>query len=183
MNDPPMTDARSWWVDEPQRLAREKTAMSEVAPQLAWRDDEPSGGWAGSVPLWPFDRPEPAGVAALTGGQPLTVSIVYGHAFPMVVPIVYPVSVEPDVYHRTDQAWHVAGDGRLCLLQEASHWDPDATAADLVPKMSGWYIEYLLMVRKRIDRMTIEGLAASTDLDELLRIYPVAPDGPNDRSQ
>jgi hypothetical protein len=151
MTAQPTAAARSWWVDEPERLVREKLAMAAVAPQLLWRDDEPSGGWFGPVPLWPFDRPEPAGVAALTGGHLLIVSIVYGHAFPMVAPVAYPVSVDPDVYHRTDQAWHVAGDGRLCLLQEASHWDPCATAADLVPKMSGWYIEFLLMKAQRLD--------------------------------
>ena len=53
--------ARSWWQDEPQRLAREQAAMAATAPDLAWLPGEPSGGWQGTVPLWPFNRPEPQG--------------------------------------------------------------------------------------------------------------------------
>ena len=41
--------------------------------------------------------------------------------------------------------WHVNGDGSLCLMQAADDWQPEDTAADLVRKACGWFVEYLLV--------------------------------------
>jgi hypothetical protein len=160
--------ARSWWQDEPERLAREQEAMRAAAPDLAWLPGEPSGGWQGKVPVWPFARPEPAGLARLLNGQALEVQIVCGHAFPMVEPEVWPLSVEVPSRALGWTNWHVAPGGSLCLLQASAQWDPADTTAELVPKISGWHIEYHLMVRGLIQAMTEQGLEADDSLDNLL---------------
>ncbi len=160
--------ARSWWQDEPWRLAREQEAMRVAAPDLAWLPGEPSGGWQGKVPVWPFARPEPTGLAGLLGGQALEVRIVCGHAFPMVEPEVRPLSVEVPSGALGWTSWHVAPGGSLCLLQASAQWDPAATASELVPKISGWYIEYQLVVRGLIQAMTEHGLEADGSLDILI---------------
>jgi len=159
---------RSWWQDEPGRLAAELVAMRAAAPGLAWQDAEPSGGWRGTLPLWPFGRPEPPGLLSLVGGRPLEVQITCGHAFPMVEPAVRPVSVEVPFEALGWTSWHVAPGGTLCLLQESAQWDPASAAADLIPKVSGWYIEFCLKKAGHIDAMTISGIAEDSSLDGLL---------------
>jgi hypothetical protein len=66
----------------------------------------------------------------------------------------------------------VNGDGSLCLLQTADDWHPDASAADLIVKAVGWFLEYLLMVDDRIEAMTTSGIATDPALDELLDGWP-----------
>ena len=164
------TAARSWWADEPHRLAREQAAMRQAAPELEWRgaEQEPSGGWQGPVPLWPFDRPEPAGLSQLVAGQRLQVAIRCGHAYPMVEPTVYPLNADlPDVAFGWS-TWHVLPDGALCLLQDAVLWDPRATVADLIPKISGWYLEYQLLSRGLVEAMTVSGIVTDASRDHLL---------------
>jgi hypothetical protein len=164
-----LTDpARSWWQDEPTRLAAEQAAVTAVAPDLIWLSSEPSGGWHGTVPLWPFSRPQPPGLPALLGGRPLEVQIICGHAFPMVEPSVRALSVEVPVQALGWANWHVGPDGTLCLLQESAQWDPSGTAADLVPKISGWHIEFWLMTGGHIEAMTEYGIAQDDSFDELL---------------
>jgi hypothetical protein len=160
--------ARSWWQDEPSRLAAEQAAMEAVAPSLEWQDDEPSGGWQGAVPVWPFARPQPTGLQRLLGGMPLAVRIVCGHAFPMVEPTVRPLSIEVPFQSLGWTSWHVGPDGSLCLLQESTMWDPGAAAADLIPKISGWYLEYQLMLTGDIEAMTECGIVDDDSLDALL---------------
>jgi hypothetical protein len=160
--------ARSWWQDEPGRLGAEQAAMAVSAPDLVWVADEPSGGWQGAVPLWPFDRSQPPGLLAVTGGQPLKVRIVCGHAFPMVEPRVRPVSVDVPFQALGWTQWHVAPDGALCLLQESAQWDPSSCAAALIPKISGWHIEFWLMKGGHIAAMTECGIAEDDSLDGLL---------------
>lgn len=160
--------ARSWWQDEPGRLAAEQAAMNVAAPGLAWLPDEPSGGWRGNVPIWPFGRPEPPGLLALMGGRPLEVHITCGHAFPMVEPSIRPLSVEVPFHVLGWTNWHIAPDGTLCLLQESSQWDPAGAAADLIPKISGWNIEFWLMINGHIDSMTVQGIVEDDSLDVLL---------------
>jgi hypothetical protein len=160
--------SRSWWQDEPGRLVAEQAAMTAAAPNLVWLANEPSGGWQGIVPLWPFSRPQPAGLLELLGGQPLKVRVICGHAFPMVEPIVWPLSVEVPFHALGWTKWHVSPSGTLCLLQESAQWDPSSTAADLVPKISGWYIEYRLMADGHIEAMTEHGIAQDDSLDELI---------------
>jgi len=160
--------ARSWWQDEPARLAAEQAAMKAAAPSLAWLADEPSGGWQGEVPLWPFDRAEPTGLRGLLGGKQLEVRITCGHAFPMVEPSVRPLSVEVPFQALGWTNWHVAPDGTLCLLQESAQWDPAGAAADLIPKISGWNVEFWLMMNGHIDAMTVIGIADDDSHDDLL---------------
>lgn len=162
--------ARSWWEDEPLRRDYEIAAMLESAPDLRWltADEEPSGGWEGPVPLWPFDRPAPSRLPALVGAEPLLVRIRCGHAFPMVEPAVHPLNVQvPNVAFGWSN-WHVLPNGDLCLLQDSVAWDPRATAADLIPKISGWYLEYQLLRRGLVDAMTEVGLASDGSRDQLL---------------
>lgn len=159
---------RSWWQDEPERRAAEIAAMKAVAPDLAWQDAEPSGGWKGTVPLWPFTRPEPPGLLTVVGGRPLEVHITCGHAFPMVEPAVRPVSVDVPSEALGWTNWHVAPDGTLCLLQESAQWDPASATAELIPKVSGWYIEFCLKKGEHIEAMTISGIAEDDSLDGLL---------------
>jgi hypothetical protein len=160
--------ARSWWQDEPSRMAAERAAMTATAPDLTWLFSEPSGGWQGTVPLWPFSRPQPPGLLALLGGRLLEVQISCGHAFPMVEPTVRPLSVEIPVRALGWTSWHVTPDGTLCLLQESAQWDPSGAAADLVPKISGWHLEFWLMKGGHIEGMTECGIAEDDSLDGLL---------------
>jgi hypothetical protein len=164
-----LTDpARSWWQDEPGRLAAEQAAMTAAAPDLTWLSSEPSGGWQGTAPLWPFDRPRPSGLLALLGGRPLEVRIICGHAFPVVEPSARPLSVDVPFQALGWTNWHVSPDGTLCLLQESAQWDPSSAAAGLVPKISGWHIEFWLMCGGHIDAMTVCGIAQDDSLDGLL---------------
>jgi hypothetical protein len=160
--------ARSWWQDEPDRLTAEQAAMGVAAPGLTWLPSEPSGGWQGLVPLWPFSRPEPPGLLALLGGQPLKARIICGHAFPMVEPSVRPLSVEVPFEVRGWTNWHVTPEGTLCLLQESAQWDPSGTAAELIPKISGWHLEFWLIKGSHIEAMTECGMAEDDSLDGLL---------------
>lgn len=161
-------ERRSWWQDEPGRLAAELAAMKAAAPDLVWQEAEPSGGWQGPAPLWPFSRPEPPGLLPLVGGRALEVRITCGHAFPMVEPEVRPVSVDVPVEALGWTSWHVAPGGTLCLLQKSAQWDPASRAAELIPKVSGWYIEFRLKQAKHIEAMTISGIAEDTSLDNLI---------------
>lgn len=167
---------RSWWADEPGRKEFEVSAMRVAAPDLVWlaEDDEPSGGWQGPVPVWPFERSEPAELSRLAP-TPLEVRIVCGHAYPMVEPRIYPLNVQLPTIALGWTTWHVAPDGSLCMLQESAAWDPRCPAADLVPKVSGWYLEYHLLRLGRIDAMTESGIVTNHDLDETLTEAARAP--------
>lgn len=160
--------ARSWWQDEPARLAAEQAAMRAAAPGLSWLAGEPSGGWQGEVPLWPFGRSQPPGLLELLGGKPLEVRVTCGHAFPMVEPSVRPLSVEVPFQALGWTTWHVSPNGTLCLLQESTQWDPAGAAADLIPKISGWNIEFWLMTNGHIDAMTVHGITEDDSYDALL---------------
>lgn len=168
--------ARSWWHEDLQRLESEKAAMHAVAPDLFWRN-EGSGGWIGHAPLWPFCRRRPPGLAAFVGHRPFEVSITCGHAYPMVEPRVWPKNVSLPVIALGWTAWHLLPSGALCLLQGGASWDPSAQAADLIEKISGWYLEYHLMRKRRITRMTESGIAKDDSLDRLLQ----AEDDPSDQ--
>jgi hypothetical protein len=161
---------RSWWEDEPHRREFEVAAMTEVTADLRWLGsaEEPSGGWEGPIPLWPFDRPPPSDLSRLVSGRPLAVRIVCGHAFPMVEPSVYPLNAALPNIAFGWTTWHVAPDGALCMLQESAAWDPRCPAAELVPKVSGWYLEYQLLRRGLIEAMTESGIVLDNSLDGLL---------------
>ena len=79
-----------------------------------------------------------------------------------------PLDPQPDPMVRTQHAWHVNGDGTLCLLQTASDWDGTGTAAELVLKAAGWFLEYLLMEAGRIEQMSTAGIVNDDSWDDLL---------------
>jgi hypothetical protein len=164
-----------WSEAAPTLVARERTAMAAVATRMAWRDDltwregRRATGWAGQAPTWGGDRPQPTGVDALLAGRRLELTVIYPEAFPAVPPSLYPTSPQVPWARRTLQRWHVLGDGGLCLTQAAHDWNPAVdTAADLVRKAAGWFIEYLLVEAGAIEAMTIKGVAADTALDDIL---------------
>lgn len=154
----------SWLDAEGHRVQVERAAMEAVAPELAWT----GSGWVGTPPVWPFEREAPAGLDAFLRSRRLTMAITYLESYPMVPPRFMPIDPQPDLRVRTMHAWHVNGDGSLCMFQNSTDWDPWCTAADLVPKASGWFIEYLLLVDERLEQMTVHGIASDDSLDHLL---------------
>lgn len=166
----------SWTVAEPGLVDREREAMAEHAPDMVWRDDlrwrnRPMVGWEGRAPAWVGDRDQPPGVEELLDGRRLELRVFYPEAFPAVPAILEPVHPEVPLERRTLNQWHVNGDGSLCLMQAADDWDLTDTAADLVRKASGWFIEYLLADAEKIDRMTQQGVLIDTSLDATLAEY------------
>jgi hypothetical protein len=164
----------SWVEAEPGVLDREKAAMAEHVPDLTWHDDlvwrgtRQAYGWTGCAPQWAADRPKPRGVDELLSGRRLELRVVYPEAFPAVPPALFPVDPDVPLDRRTLNRWHVNGNGSLCLMQAADDWQLTNTAADLVRKASGWFIEYLLLDAGEIERMTERGLFEDTSLDEVL---------------
>lgn len=166
-----------WFEAAPEVLARERAAMAAAAPDMQWRDElvwhhRRVCGWEGLVPAWAGDRPAPAGLDELLNGRRLKVRVLYREAFPMVPPVLDPVDPAPSIHYRTLTRWHLAGDGSLCTVQTAQDWQPGHdTAADLIRKASGWFIEYLLMQDERIEAMTLNGISEDTSLDEVIGGY------------
>jgi hypothetical protein len=171
MKRPP---GRPWWADEPRRLTLETAAMVVAAPELRWDGTllsyrgRPCGGWRGRVPLWPFDRPQPFRLAELVRPEQRQVEIRCAEAHPMVVPTIRPTGIRlPDAalgWHD----WHLTLTGGLCLLQEATAWRPGDPVAQLVPKISGWLVEFGLIQRGLISAMTEYGIQADLTLDPIL---------------
>ncbi|MEV6985801.1 hypothetical protein AB0M95_31705 [Sphaerisporangium sp. NPDC051017] len=157
----------TWWQCEPRRLARDQSEIRERFPDLEWRPDG-AGEWRGLLPRWPFTRPEPQGLAEMIGLRGLKVAVLYGHAYPMVPPAIHPLDPEPDLLMRTDQRWHVMGDGRLCLFQDDATWTGRDSVVELLLKAAGWRVEFELMQRGAIERMTVNGIVDDPQLDHLL---------------
>jgi hypothetical protein len=141
--------------------------MARTAPDLVW-SAQGSGSWTGPVPAWPFDRAAPAGLHTFLADRRLRAQLTYGHAFPVIPPAVWPLDPEPSIEHRTDHAWHVNGDGSLCLLRTAAAWTGRDPAAELIVKAAGWFIEYVLMSAGLITQMTSTGLSSDLSLDEVI---------------
>jgi hypothetical protein len=167
MSGEPADGAVTWWQDDPARLESERAAMYAVAPALVWQF-EGSGRWTGHVPLWPIPRRQPSGVTTLVRHRPFAVEIACLAAHPMIQPLVWPTEINPPVDALGWTEWHLLPNGALCLLQGNSSWDPSALAAELVPKISGWYIEYHLKRAGYITHMTEYGIASDDSLDSLL---------------
>ena len=166
---------QSWLEAEPRRALTEREEMARVAPDLEWVDDNGAGGWEGLVPIWPFDRPPPPELNEFLSGRRLRVRVKYPQSFPMVEPGIFPIDPQPEVLHRTQARWHVLGDGSLCLLQSASDWTGRGTAADLIVKAAGWFLEFLLMQTGEIDEMTTDGIAHDASLDHLFDAAHASP--------
>lgn len=171
-----------WFDAYPDRLAWEQAAMAAY-PTLEWDrqlsrpEYDDGGGWAGAVPEWPFERTRPPDLDAFLAGSRLTVAMVCLQAHPAVKPRVYPLAPEPDPRARTRNAWHVAGDGSLCLTQRAYDWDGSETAAHLIPKVAGWFLEFLLLARGHVERMTEVGIVTDDSLDHMFTAAYAHDDG------
>lgn len=173
-------DPIRWFEADRDRWQRELAVMEAVAPELTWGEDlegTTGGGWTGLCPTWPFARPRPPELDAFLAGRRFRIEVRCSPAHPVVAPAVMPIDPEPDLRVRTAQAWHVMGDGSLCLLQETLDWSGSEPAAELVVKAAGWYLEYLLLEEGVIDRMTLGGIAEDAGLDHLLSLRPTAPPG------
>jgi hypothetical protein len=157
----------TWWQCEPRRLARDQAEISSRFPDLNWQP-KGAGGWLGRLPRWPFARPEPPGLVETIGTQGLEIALVYGHAYPMVPPAIHPLDPEPDLIVRTDQRWHVMGDGSLCLFQDDAIWTGRGSVVELLLKAAGWRVEFELMRRGLIGAMTVNGIVEDPQLDHLL---------------
>jgi hypothetical protein len=162
-----MVERIPWTVAEPATLQRELDAVVHIAPELNWREAGGAFGWEGLAPVWPFERDTPLGLDAFLDGRRFEIIVEYSAAHPMVEPKIWPVEPDPEPLARTQHRWHVNGDGSLCLLQAADHWDGRATAADLIVKASGWFLEYLLMETDSIESMTEAGIVNDPALDDL----------------
>jgi hypothetical protein len=157
-----------WTEVEPSALARECSAVPAIAPDLEWFEHDGAFGWRGVAPVWPFDRPAPEHLMDYVGDRRFRILVVYSAAHPAAPPKIYPVDPEPEPLTRTQHRWHVNGDGSLCLLQSADDWQPTASAAELIVKAAGWFLEYLLMVDMRIEEMTTSGISTDLVHDDLL---------------
>jgi hypothetical protein len=156
-----------WTEAEQTTLQCELEAMGRIAPELEWREHDGVFGWVGVAPMWPFERDPPPQLEEFLNGRRFEIVVEYSAAHPMVDPKIWPVDPDPEHLVRTLHRWHVNGDGSLCLLQAADDWDARATAAELVLKASGWFLEYLLMEADAIDSMTEAGIVNDPALDHL----------------
>ena len=167
------------WIDaEPARLQRDLDEIPAFCRAGASRYLPPGdsagelelthGGWCLELPLWPFDRPEPAGLEQLTGGLGLTAVLEYPAAYPMTWPTVHPIQPEPLVQERTQSAWHVLPSGGLCLLQTDGQWRPEASVTELLLKAAGWRIEYALMKTGAVEQMSVQGIVSDPGRDYLI---------------
>jgi hypothetical protein len=148
--------------------------MAASAPGMVWCAElalrsRSVVGWEGEAPPWGGERSEPDGLDAFLGARRLKLRVYYPEAFPMVPAEIVPLDPRPPMEVRGFQQWHVNPDGSLCNVQSAYDWRPGRdTAAELVLKASGWFIEYLLLSEGRIDRMTERGIGVDTSLDDLI---------------
>jgi hypothetical protein len=151
-----------WDAAEPDRLAADLVDTAAVAPDLAY--DAGVRAWRGRLPRWPFSRPEPAGLAALLP-RGMQAEIRTSPAHPLEEPAVYPLDVDVEVWHRLDQRWHVAGDGRLCLAQGPLAWEPEDSLSEVVLKAAGWRCELVLLEAGVVTAMSVNGIVTDPSRD------------------
>ena len=176
-----------WYEDDPARLLVEQEALKAIAPDLTWMPTFPegspaaflgSGGWQGRLPLWPFDRPAPGGVAQGLG-EGMAVVIGCSPAHPVAMPRIWPLDPEPTPEYRTRHAWHLNGDGTLCIFLFPTAWTGRELVGELVHKAAGWFLEYQLMIEDpEIEIMTSAGIASSEIFDERLAALAVRSRSP-----
>ncbi|EDY55718.1 MULTISPECIES: hypothetical protein [Streptomyces] len=173
----------SWWASEPRRLHRDREEIAAHFPGLAW-SEEGAGSWEGTLPRWPFDRPEPAHLTSWIGEEGLRLRVEYSQAYPMVAPRLVPLDPLPKPYEWTQTRWHVNGDATLCLLREAALWTGRDSIVDLLLKAAGWRVEYALMKHNKIERMSDNGIVDDDRFDRLLTQPPAPPDNtePSDQA-
>lgn len=165
--DTPREGRVTWWQCEPRRLARDQREISETFPDLRW-DPTGAGKWSGRLPVWPFTRPRPQGLDELVNGAGLLVQVLYGHAYPVVPPVIIPLDPEPDLVARTQHQWHTNGNGSLCLMQSDAAWTARDSIVSLLLKAAGWRIEYELMKRGLLETMSVNGIVSDNVTDALI---------------
>lgn len=161
-------DPVPWFAQDSERLRRDRAEVQRFAPDLNAVEPTPedaSGGWSGRLPLWPFDRNAPDGLASRFPAGGLLVDVRYVPAYPMLPPEIFPVYPEPELYERSQAVWHVLPHGALCLLQSAGQWQPEASLTELLLKAAGWHLEYSLMKRDLLDRMSESGIVSDGSYD------------------
>lgn len=164
-------DPIPWFAQDPGRLRRDREEVQRFAPELRVVEptaEDPSGGWWGRLSLWPFDRAAPEGIAARFPDGGLLVDIRYVPAYPMLPPEIFPVDPEPELYERSQAVWHVLPHGALCLLQSTGQWQPEASLTELLLKAAGWHLEYSLMKRDIVTRMSENGIVSDSSYDQHL---------------
>ena len=164
--------ARGGWTDwSPNRLRRDQREISAFAPDLTFLPlhslEAPNAGWRGSLPIWPFDRSCPDGLAKLVP-TPLHILLVYSSAYPAVAPKVYPIDPIPRINEISDTVWHVAPGQTLCLFQSEGFWVPEVSITEILLKAAGWRIEYALMHAGAIEKMSERGIVSDPSLDVLI---------------
>ncbi|WGD38718.1 hypothetical protein [Streptomyces cathayae] len=181
MTTAPVCGARTpiaWWECEPRRLRRDREEIPAHFPDLVF-SDEGAGSWEGTLPRWPFGRPEPTHLTDWIGESGLRLRLAYSQAYPMVAPRIIPLDPLPAPFEWTQHIWHVNGDASLCLLQD-DVWTGRETVVDLLLKAAGWRIEYALMKYQAIEEMTGSGIVTDHRLDHFLAQPPPPGDGGQD---
>lgn len=174
-----------WHKAEAARLARDIEEITGFAPGLEFEPGPGNGlvphhgRWHGQLPVWPMERPEPAGLSALVPAG-LTVEVWYSAAYPMLPAALYPVDPEPLLVERSQHDWHVAPDGSLCLLQTLASWDPRWSIVELLRRASGWRVEYALMKSGVVESMTLRSIVDDASRDHLVgEAAALAPGSPS----
>jgi hypothetical protein len=157
-----------WYEEDSLRRQRDREEVQRFAPDLQVVEpsaEDPNGGWSGRLPLWPFNRAAPEGIASIFPAGGLLVDIRYVPAYPMLPPEIYPIEPEPELYERSQATWHVLPNGALCLLQSVGQWQPAASLTELLLKAAGWHLEYSLMKQNIITRMSEHGIVSDSSHD------------------
>lgn len=160
-----------WMEAEPARFKRDSAEIAAFVPNVEYVSPSANshhGHWAGVLPIWPFERQAPEGLDELTCAGGLKFALYYKAAYPMIPPVVYALEPEPALVERTQNKWHVAPGGSLCLLQSDGAWIPEASIVDLLLKAAGWRIEYALMKAGLIESMSTNGIVSDSSRDELI---------------
>ncbi|WP_280403773.1 hypothetical protein [Nocardia brasiliensis] len=161
------SSGEDWWLHEPRRLSVDRSEVASDFPGLVWTP-EGAGQWDGELPLWPFDRPQPAGLDQWLGGRGLRVHVQCGEAYPVVAPRLFALDPEPGLHQRLLHRWHVNSDGSLCLLADPTRWTNRMPLGALLSKAAGWRIEYELMVAEAVESMTDNGIVSDDALDAMI---------------
>ncbi|MEU9014747.1 hypothetical protein AB0D12_34395 [Streptomyces sp. NPDC048479] len=168
---PTHPDPITWWACEPRRLKRDQREITAAFPDLLY-DGEGAGSWHGTLPLWPFDRPQPPYLTDWMGTTGLRVAMAFPQAYPMVPPHIFPLDPVPELAEWTQSRWHVNGDGTLCLLRAHALWTGRESVVDLLLKAAAWRVEYALMKHGAISQMSDCGIVEDDCFDHFLTQPP-----------
>ena len=162
-----MLDSEPWWSRDQARLERDAAEIRASFPNLEPLSEAEAGrGWAGRLPLWPFDRAAPVAFPENVLG--LEIVLLFPQSYPMAMPQVIPVDPEPEFVERTQHRWHVNGDGSLCMLQEQRNWTGREKVTELLLKAAGWRLEYELVRAGTFPAMSLIGIVTDPSRDSAI---------------